>query len=331
MPFFFLENHNLKPSDILTLTFRNRKQVFLNFFEFFSVFFFKRILLTMVNWLFKIAMWIAVFKLTIADVALLSPVEGATYGSNDERKVTIKLKWIENNAEPKVSSIDSLIVALCTGPNDNITQVAILEDSLAPEDTTEEGKKEDKSWSYNLTFSSDLTDDGMYYLQLVSLVDDVNWFTIHYSSRFLLQNMTHAKNESLIHGSMDYPPLPATETNKDGSSSSMDLQSLYTIPYQLQTGTIKYAPMQPMPLSVWLTERWKEASTKDTSTTRIKPYVTYGSKPNAEYTLTEPPTYTLHSSPNTLAGIATHQAHYDPSKRIKSTPRLRQTAVSTQS
>lgn len=258
---------------------------------------------------------LVVLRFAAADVAFLAPKEHQTFSPKND-KVSVKLQWIDNNANPKLDDIDKFKVGLCTGPNDNITQISTLKDDLVLKDMKVEGEVGKQNWQYNITFKSDVAEDGIYYLQVVSVYGEK--YTIHYTSRFELEGMDHT-NGTLDHGSMAPPPLPDTMSHE--KSSSLDPKS-FEIPYAQQTGSVRYAPMQPIPDKV--TKRWSQ----DGSTARptASPFVTYGSKPVVEYTITEPPSYTIYSGENAAKGISTDQKHY--TRKVKA-PTLVSTESST--
>lgn len=270
--------------------------------------------------LLRILTVFAVF--TYCDLAIVYPKLNATYTPN-KNKVNIDVQWIDDRSDPIYDDITNLTISLCNGPNDNITIVDTLVDNLSTRDNDIKvnGKGQTRNWNYDVEFAANTTNEGIYFLQIVSLFKST--FTIHYSSRFNLVGMSGTKNGSLpVYNVMTDSPPADTLTDRESSSSISVNSKSYSIPYLEQTGSVKYAPMQPLVAKTITASRWEGQETTYNPYKNFH-YTKMEKKPNVEYTITQPPTYSFVEASNTISGLDANLSWYNPSERVKS-PSLRQ-------
>lgn len=260
------------------------------------------------------------FGLVLGDVAVVAPEKARHYNSN-EGMVSMEIKWTDDNTSPDIKDAQLYSFGLCTGTNDNIKLIQLLQEDVEVEDIDIDTGGSFDIWTFSTEFNSTITDDGIYFIQIVAKFIDISRQSIHYSERFYLDRMDGKKKSG--HGTMDRPPNPETTGVIDSEGdkithSSTNIDAYFTIPYSQQTGKGRYAPQQPMPSRTWKSERWTHETTAPTSGAYKKP----GSAPRVEYTITQPRTYEYPTSDNTMKPLETYLSWYDPRDRIQA-PQLR--------
>ncbi|ODV59897.1 glycoprotein [Ascoidea rubescens DSM 1968] len=188
-------------------------------------------------------------KFVSSDVSISKPLSGQTFSvSGDE--IIIDVKWVDSGAEPKIEEIVSYTFTLCTGSNSDITAVDVLGSNILASKITNN--------YFEAKIDPTAGENGVYYIQIFSVYP--TGYSIHYSHRFKLSGMT-GKDEAS--GSLNDPPPSAqysfkktgTETETDEAPGTIDSAS-FTIPYTLQTGRTRYAPMQTQPGSKVTATGW---------------------------------------------------------------------------
>lgn len=171
---------------------------------------------------------------TEADVAISKPLAGSSYDASSG-SVDITLQWIESNATPLLTTIESYTFTVCTGPNSNIYAFGKVGEVTQHE--------LDGSYKYTVTIENTIGADGYYYIQIYAV--NPLGTTIHYSNRFELTGMSGTYEPSV--GVQTAPPDPQTSLKgSEPTVLSIDSAS-FSVTYTLQTGTIRYAPMQTQP------------------------------------------------------------------------------------
>lgn len=186
--------------------------------------------------IFKGAMFLLLMLLqsVTGDVSISQPLTGQTFEVSGS-SASVQITWIESNAVPLLTDITSYTFVLCSGSNSNITAVKTLAKSISASDIT--------GYSYDLSISASSGADGSYYVQIYAAASD--GYTIHYSNRFNLGGMTGSFVPSV--GVNLLPPDAQTSlTGGTNTPLSIDSRS-FTVPYYLQTGRTRYAPMQLQP------------------------------------------------------------------------------------
>ncbi|AMD18506.1 HBL396Cp [Eremothecium sinecaudum] len=175
----------------------------------------------------------------LSDVRLTAPSSGKSF-SPSGGMVTIEVTWDDDGNDPAIGNIQELTFTLMTGTNDNIQRVAAL--------GKVEGEKirEEK---YAATFPSTVGKSGFYFIQLYAKADGSA--TIHYTPRFLLQSMTGTLDASST--GTEPPPPPEVVHDNPG-----DISKSFSIPYTLQTGRTRFAPMQLQPKAKVTATHWNQ-------------------------------------------------------------------------
>ena len=140
------------------------------------------------------------------------------------------------------------------------------------------------------------------FLKMIS-VATAGGTVINYSSRFSIAGMTGVFPANVVAGigAISGTAGPATENNvvqkQARSSSSIDPNDPYAVPYTLQTGLTKYAPMQPQPP----TKITAQSATPLWPTSSVVFAMTWLPRPSQVTTSTQTPTYSVSSMENTVS------------------------------
>lgn len=251
-------------------------------------------------------------QLARADVAPNLPERGSTFVTNN-KTLEIPVVWLESGLQPLLPQIVNYTFALCRGPRDDIESVVKLGTNIR---ASKLSNTTHNSFEAKLSNTKALEDD-YYYIQIVASGKEFN--TIHYTNIFYLLSEEVYPDQDLLYAR---PPPPVTNFYSQlKETSTIDTKS-YFVPYLEQTGSVKYAPMQPLP-SKSVKNRWN--ATPLTTQTKMPIYTKIGGyfkgeqqKPFVEYTITQPATYTLQTLPNTAPYALDPTTAYDASERISS-------------
>lgn len=190
-------------------------------------------------------------------------------------EVTIPISWEDDGDDPSDDNISTYTFVLCTGDNDNIQSVASVKD-IAASDITDS--------SYDAIFEGNVAKDGTFYIQIYSVFQN-GGYMIRYSERFDISGMSGTIETS---GSGS-PPSGEINYDDDAAANHGDTSKSFTIPYTLQTGKTRYAPMQMQPNSKVTVSSWSRrfASSAVTyySTIRPSPVVLSTVTPGWSYTM----------------------------------------------
>ena len=244
----------------------------------------------------------------VCDVSISKPLSGQTFSVSGDA-ATIQVKWVDSGSDPSISDITSYTFTLCTGPNSDITAVDVLGSSISPSEVSGN--------LFEASISSSVGNDGVYYIQIFAVYP--TGYSIHYSYRFQLSGMTGGDEAS---GSIDDSPPSAqysfkntgTDTETEVVPATIDSAS-FTVPYTLQTGRTRYAPMQTQPGSRVTATTW----TRKFPTSAVSFYKTVMPSPVVYSTITPGWSYSRTSYLN----YATPQPYpsanggwYDPAEKI---------------
>ncbi|SMN19430.1 similar to Saccharomyces cerevisiae YJL174W KRE9 Glycoprotein involved in cell wall beta-glucan assembly [Maudiozyma saulgeensis] len=249
-------------------------------------------------------------KFVLGDIGVNEPQAGDIYKpKNGEISMSIALS--DNTDYPQMADLKLFKIKLCSGANSDFDCPSSIETSLSPTEFTKSINADDGStiYSYNISFSDSIVGSGQFFLQINGLVDSSN-YAIHYSPRFLLQNMAGAVGTNtvtaLTEPSADYN-LPKKGGGKIDSRS-------FTIPYTLQTGISRFAPMQLQPGSVVTKTSWSNKY----PTSTVTYYSTLAKSLEQMTTITPGWSYTFKSDFNYVSVApfpSDNGGWYAPSKR----------------
>lgn len=242
-------------------------------------------------WLYLSLAWLAA-----CDVSITAPASGKTY-SGLLGTVLIDITWEDLGSGYSLSDFTAYTFILMTGSNSNITAIKTIGKSIAASSITGD--------LYTAEFASLVCADGLFYFQVYAAVSTTE-YAISYTNRFTLSGMTGTAEAS---GSGS-PPDGQTTSGGSGSVNSAS----FSIPYTLQTGRTRYAPMQTQPGSTVTATTW----TRQFPTSAVTYYTTMGPKPVVYSTITPGWNYTVSLAMNyaTPAPDPLVAGWYNPSLRL---------------
>ncbi|KAG5419416.1 KRE9 [Candida metapsilosis] len=215
----------------------------------------------------------------LADVEILSPEEGDEY-SGSSGKATIKVTWDDNadkDSDTYLGNVQSYTLSLCTNGN----PIQCLDPAI----------KDQKLSSKSATVTVDQNDvpDGYYFIQVFALFKN-GASTINYTPRFRLVDMDGPKGTLVVTVTGDQP---------QGQASGFglitgDMSKSFSIPYTLQTGRTRFAPMQMQPGSKVTATTWSMRH----PTSAVTYYSAKHTKPVVHSTITPGWSYTASSEVN---------------------------------
>lgn len=181
--------------------------------------------------------------LAIGDVKITYPPDDS-FESFDLSSgfATLNVKWFVTEDWPNENDIEYYTFALVAGSNRGLGAMADLGTLQAEELSGNDAQ---------FLVSNTIGTTGMYMFQVLAMSH--TGYTIHYSQRFKLAGMTGTK---IAPESTDKrPPDPEFKNFQDAVPIEIDSRS-FTVPYHLQTGRVKFAPMQMQPPTKMTKTRW---------------------------------------------------------------------------
>lgn len=177
----------------------------------------------------------------VCDLAILSPKPNEVF-SPSGGAVSIDIIWMDNQALPPVSDVKEYTIKLCTGPNDKINCFSTLAEAVPSSDVVFTSDH----YTYSVSIGSSLVGDGQYFLQIYADVRDKTIIgTIHYTPRFILTSMTGVT--TYTYSTTLEPPAQTNYIQGADAGNNLDTSASFTVPYTLQTGKTRFAPMQMQP------------------------------------------------------------------------------------
>ncbi|ODV94044.1 hypothetical protein PACTADRAFT_50939 [Pachysolen tannophilus NRRL Y-2460] len=219
-------------------------------------------------------------SIVCGDVSISSPTSGQTYTVSDGT-VSVEVEWIDSGADPSLSDVESYTFTLCTGSNTDIDPISTL-DTVSASSLS--------SYAYNASIDASAGASGEYFIQVYAAYSD--GYTIHYTDRFTLDDMTGSKEPSGSGDSPDAQTSISDTTTTD--TSAVDTSASFSITYTLQTGRTRYAPMQQQPGTTITATTWSRRF----PTSAVTYYTTLEPSPNVWSTITPGWSYTMSSLVN---------------------------------
>lgn len=237
-----------------------------------------------------------------ADVKFTKQPKQMDEFSASSGKITIDLEWKDDDSSDdfNIKKVDTITVSLCTGDSDE-------QDCFTKLGTIKSGETK-----YSASIDADATINGYYFFQFYSEYKAGE--TIQYSNRFQLKGM---KGSTATIASLTIPvtatgEAPAGQTS-DSPEHAEDLSKLSTVPYTLQTGRTRLAPMQMQPgtkitAKTW-SRRFKKSKVEST-------YASLKKSPNVMTTLTPDWSYSPASKINEATPAEYPSVYYPASSRV---------------
>ncbi|RCK57991.1 Cell wall synthesis protein KRE9 [Candida viswanathii] len=235
-----------------------------------------------------------------ADVDITSPKGEDSY-SGSSGAATVKVAWDDSDDSDSDKSLDNVktyTILLCTGPDEDNT-IQCLENALVDAQAIPDNSKE-------VEIKNTLVPNGYYYFQIYTVFNS-GGVTIHYSPRFRLTGMTGPTGTLVVTKTGSAP-----DSYVSGFASATVNSASFTVPYTLQTGKTRYAPMQTQPGSTVTATTW----TMQFPTSAVTYYSTKLASPVVMSTITPGWSYTAESAVN-YASVAPYPTNwYAASERV---------------
>ncbi|KAK3678435.1 Cell wall synthesis protein kre9 precursor [Recurvomyces mirabilis] len=240
-----------------------------------------------------IAILAALSQLVLADVKVTVPAAGASVPAG-----SITVTWTDSGVAPALSALTSYTIQLVIGGNDDSTQTPLI--TLANAASFSAGSSVTGTVPAGVAGS---TTNG-YFLKFTSVASE-GGTVINYSSRFTMTGMTGTTPAAALTavqalgGSNAGPPTVNSVNNGNaaGGAGAAAGGADFTVPYQLQTGLTKYAPMQPVPGTKITANNFTPLHPTSAYTIAT----TWMPKPSIATTLTASQTFSVSSMENTAA------------------------------
>ncbi|KAA6411533.1 MAG: beta-1 [Lasallia pustulata] len=233
------------------------------------------------------ALLAAAAPFAFADVKFTTPAPAAqlTAGSS------LSLGWVDSGTAPSISDLASYQIFLCAGGNDanSYAQLAQLAQGTF---AASNGKA-----SVSVQASLGASTTNAYFLKMVSVATAGGSVT-NYSPRFSVAGMTGTFSANVVAGigTISGTAGPATENNVAQNQAAAQ-DDKYAVPYTLQTGLTKYAPMQPQPP----TKITAQSASPMWPTSSVSIATTWLPRPSQVTTSTQTQTFSMSSMENTAA------------------------------
>lgn len=243
----------------------------------------------------------SLLPLASADFLISSPAAGVTISADKG----LTLEFSDDGNTPTFAQIADTKVLLCTGSNADIDCLATV-GTLAPATYT----TAKTSIAIALAPYLALASNGPYYLQLYS-TSTLGGFSIQYSQRFALTGMTGTLQAT--DGGDVAPPDAQVDVAGAGAAGAAAGLSLGTVPYTLQTGKTRYAPMQTQPGTK---VTYKLSASRRFPTSQVTLFTDYTMQPLQKTTITPSWSYTVVQGPNWAATAASPSGYYAASEAL---------------
>lgn len=244
----------------------------------------------------------ATVLLTSSLVAADFSITGPAYGTQVGVASGVVVTFTDDGSSPAFAEITSTKVLLCTGPNSQIFCFTTPVGTFTP-------TAGQTSYSAVLAPLATLGSNGPYFFQFYSLTL-TGGNSIHYSPRFALSGMLGTQ-QATDGGDVASPP--------DSNSANIPadpnvILSMNQVPYTLQTGKTRYAPMQIQPASKVTRPR---VASQRFPTSAVTFFSNYALQPIQKTTLTPSWTYTIVQGPNWAATAASPTGYYAASEALQ--------------
>ncbi|KAI9756310.1 MAG: hypothetical protein M4579_003902 [Chaenotheca gracillima] len=233
-----------------------------------------------------------------ADVQFTSPAAGASVAGGN----TVTVQWKDSGDTPKLAQLQSYQLFLMSGSNDEPYQLA----SITDQGQFSKGNKASGTIQIGVGAS---TPKNAYFLKMISVATQ-GGTVINYSDRFSLTGMTGTFPPDVVKSLKGVTGTTGPKTSNQVSNNQNQQQGAngqapsaagpYGVPYTLQTGLTRYAPMQPKPG----TKITAKQATPLWPTSSVSYAKTFLPLPSIQTTFTQSATWSVKSRENTAAAAA---------------------------
>ncbi|KAI5952434.1 KRE9 [Candida jiufengensis] len=241
---------------------------------------------------FLILTLLSIIPSTFAAVDITSPEQGDQF-SGTSGSASVQVQWKDDGSSDDALSLDNVefyTLTLCTGLSGTIQPTKLV-------------LKEQQFPSKTATLSVPQTDyaNGYYFVQIYTSFKN-GATTIQYTPRFRLTGMSGTAGTYIVTVTGD---SPQGQTSGYDPATNTDFSSSFTVPYTLQTGKTRFAPMQMQPGSTVTATTW----TRRFPTSAVTYYTTKQKSPVVMSTITPGWSYTASSEVN-WASVAPYPTNW---------------------
>ncbi|GAQ47225.1 beta-1,6-glucan boisynthesis protein [Aspergillus niger] len=197
-----------------------------------------------------------------ADIEFIEPTAGAVIRAGD----VVTAHWRDSGALPRLASLVQYDLYLCAGGDtagSNVRALSmfspLVRTLLIPRSSIQEDVAllvkdalftRGNSVSFNIDPEVGGNDANAYFLRIAASGPETS--VVNYSDRFTLTNMTGSFSPTVLNGlhSAMHPTDSFPSSLEDDNHEELRKRQVagpFTIPYQLQTGPTRYAPMAKKP------------------------------------------------------------------------------------
>lgn len=182
-----------------------------------------------------------IIPFAFADVAFTSPAAGASITGT-----TISIAWQDSGTAPALTDLSSYQIFLCGGGNTDNTYTQLV--TLVSQGDFTTGSTAQGT----ITLGLGAPIENAYFLKVISVA--TGGTVVNYSDRFSIPAMIGTFQPAVeqaakaitgtagpaTQNNVVSPPNPAAASSQGGN---------FAVPFTMQTGVIRYAPMPPMPVT----------------------------------------------------------------------------------
>ncbi|OOF92305.1 hypothetical protein ASPCADRAFT_133371 [Aspergillus carbonarius ITEM 5010] len=181
---------------------------------------------------------LSLLSTALADVEFTYPTTGTVIRAGD----VVTAHWKDSGAPPRMTELVQYNLYLCAGgdtPGSFEDVSPLLMNAVF---------SRGNSVSFRIDSDVGGNDENAYFLRMVASGPEAS--VVNYSERFTLTNMTGAFSPPIVHGihsAIHSLGSPINEGEEHEELRKRQMIGSYTIPYPLQTGPTRYAPMAKKP------------------------------------------------------------------------------------
>ncbi|KAB8200727.1 Ser-Thr-rich glycosyl-phosphatidyl-inositol-anchored membrane family protein [Aspergillus parasiticus SU-1] len=221
------------------------------------------------------------FSTALADVEFIAPARGTIMKAGD----VVTAHWKDSGESPRISELVQYDLYLCAGGDTLGSQENLA--TLIKDGVFARGN----SVSFKIDPAVGGNEPNAYFLKMVASGPDAH--VINFSDRFTLTGMAGAFSSNLEDGIG-----LLSESHGQQELRRRQAVGAYTIPYQLQTGPTRYAPMAKKPGSTIPADK---SPTPQFPTSAYEIATAYLSAPTIQTTVSASLTYSVSSIENTAS------------------------------
>ncbi|KAF2431354.1 beta-1,6-glucan boisynthesis protein-like protein [Tothia fuscella] len=244
--------------------------------------------------LFPLSLLAAIVPTILADVQFTSPAPGSSFTGGG----SIKIAWKDSGDAPSISDLATYQLFLCAGGNEEASIVQLY--PITDRGIFANGNKAEGTIPVGIGAS---TPKNAYFLKMIS-VGTTGGTVTNYSPRFSMTDMTGSFPAAVVQSlkTITGTDGPASVNAIAGAQPNIPAGAAgaFTQPFRLQTGPIRYAPMQTHPP----TKITKKNKTPLNPTSPYKVATTFLPLGKIQTTITQSITWTFSQAEHTVAAAA---------------------------